>query len=130
MLGQIFVLIFKCLTNRKSGFIFQSCIPVDVMPGVYDPTNQFLPQQPLHKCMLPSAFSYSTIQSVTNPYEAKMGGLRLVYLKKGTILFPPCINIFRSLLHLLLWREHNFQRAILLVLTRIVCLYACLLEGA
>lgn len=55
-----------------------SCIPVDVMPGEYDPANQFLPQQPLHRCMLPSAFSYSTVQSVTNPYEAEIDGCRIL----------------------------------------------------
>ncbi|XP_066910523.1 DNA polymerase delta subunit 2-like [Clytia hemisphaerica] len=55
-----------------------SCVPVDVMPGEYDPTNQFLPQQPLHKCMLPSAFSYSTVQSVTNPYDIEIDGRRIL----------------------------------------------------
>ena len=58
---------------------FQSCVPVDIMPGEYDPTNQFLPQQPLHKCMFPTALSYSTVQGVPNPYKANIGGLRCVY---------------------------------------------------
>lgn len=55
-----------------------SCVPVDIMPGEYDPTNQFLPQQPLHKCMFPNALSYPTIQGVTNPYKAIVGGKRLL----------------------------------------------------
>ena len=28
-----------------------SSVPVDVMPGEFDPTNYTLPQQPLHPCM-------------------------------------------------------------------------------
>jgi len=51
-----------------------SCVPVDIMPGEFDPTNQFLPQQPMHKCMFPSALRYSTVQGVTNPYKACIGG--------------------------------------------------------
>jgi len=54
-----------------------SSVHVDIMPGEYDPTNQFLPQQPLHKCMLPKAHSYSTVQSVTNPYDCTVGGMRI-----------------------------------------------------
>lgn len=55
-----------------------SSVPVDIMPGEYDPTNQFLPQQPLHKCMLPKASAYSSVQSVTNPYKAVVGGVKLL----------------------------------------------------
>jgi len=55
-----------------------SCVHVDIMPGEYDPTNQFLPQQALHKCMFPNALQYSTVQSVTNPYKAVVGGLRMI----------------------------------------------------
>ncbi|XP_065659282.1 DNA polymerase delta subunit 2 isoform X2 [Hydra vulgaris] len=55
-----------------------STIPVDVMPGEFDPTNQFLPQQPLHKCMFPKSLGHSTVQSVTNPYQSMIGGLRVL----------------------------------------------------
>ena len=51
-----------------------SCVPVDLMAGECDPANQFLPQQPLHKCMFPCALRYNTVQSVTNPYRATVGG--------------------------------------------------------
>lgn len=54
-----------------------SSVPIDVMPGAHDPTNQFLPQQPLHKCMFSSVLSYPYVQSVTNPYEAVIGGVRI-----------------------------------------------------
>ena len=53
-------------------------MPVDVMPGEYDPANHFMPQQPLHKCMFPKALSYPTVKSVSNPYEAVVGGMRYV----------------------------------------------------
>ena len=53
-------------------------VPVDVMPGQFDPSNHALPQQPMHHCMFPLAAAYPTVQSVTNPYEAQVGGVRLV----------------------------------------------------
>lgn len=51
-------------------------VPVDVMPGEFDPTNYTLPQQPLHPCMFPLATAYSTLQLVTNPYQATIDGVR------------------------------------------------------
>jgi DNA polymerase delta subunit 2 len=44
------------------------------MPGATDPANYALPQQPLHPCLLPLATQYSTLQLVTNPHEAWVGG--------------------------------------------------------
>lgn len=61
-------------------FILQlsACVPVDIMPGEYDPANHTMPQQPLHRCMFPQAAALSTFQSVTNPYEAIIGGIRIL----------------------------------------------------
>ncbi|XP_065065704.1 DNA polymerase delta subunit 2-like [Rhopilema esculentum] len=53
-------------------------VPVDIMPGEYDPANHFMPQQPLHKCMFPKALSYPTVKSMSNPYEASIGGVRFL----------------------------------------------------
>ncbi|XP_069475054.1 DNA polymerase delta subunit 2 [Ambystoma mexicanum] len=53
-------------------------VPVDVMPGQYDPTNYTLPQQPLHHCMFPQAAVYSTLHLVTNPYQAVIDGVRFL----------------------------------------------------
>ncbi|XP_032498810.1 DNA polymerase delta subunit 2 isoform X1 [Phocoena sinus] len=53
-------------------------VPVDVMPGEFDPTNYTLPQQPLHPCMFPLATAYSTLQLVTNPYQATIDGVRFL----------------------------------------------------
>ncbi|KAF6086599.1 DNA polymerase delta 2, accessory subunit [Phyllostomus discolor] len=48
------------------------------MPGEFDPTNYTLPQQPLHPCMFPLATAYSTLQLVTNPYQATIDGVRFL----------------------------------------------------
>ncbi|XP_074837778.1 DNA polymerase delta subunit 2 isoform X2 [Carettochelys insculpta] len=53
-------------------------VPVDVMPGEFDPTNYTLPQQPLHQCMFPLASAFSTLQLVTNPYQADIDGVRFL----------------------------------------------------
>ncbi|XP_041473976.1 DNA polymerase delta subunit 2-like [Lytechinus variegatus] len=55
-----------------------SCIPVDLMAGDFDPANSSLPQQPFHRCMFPQSSVYSTFNSVTNPYEAKIAGMRVL----------------------------------------------------
>jgi DNA polymerase delta subunit 2 len=47
------------------------------MPGEGDPTNQALPQQPLHPCLFPEAkrFSPNTFASCTNPHDFTLGGV-------------------------------------------------------
>uniref|UniRef100_A0A8C4PZ91 DNA polymerase delta subunit 2 n=1 Tax=Eptatretus burgeri TaxID=7764 RepID=A0A8C4PZ91_EPTBU len=60
--------------------LFQLCTSVDVdaMPGEFDPANHTLPQQPLHRCMLPHSQPLSTLHLVTNPYEADIDGVRFL----------------------------------------------------
>ncbi|XP_056138752.1 DNA polymerase delta subunit 2 [Lampris incognitus] len=53
-------------------------VPVDVMPGQYDPTNYTIPQQPLHRCMFPLSSVYPTLQLTTNPYQANHDGVRFL----------------------------------------------------
>jgi DNA polymerase delta subunit 2 len=50
-------------------------VPVDVMPGEGDPTNQALPQQPLHPCLFPEAsrFAPATFAAATNPHDFSVG---------------------------------------------------------
>ncbi|KAK7933868.1 hypothetical protein WMY93_004764 [Mugilogobius chulae] len=55
-----------------------SSVPVDVMPGQHDPTNYTLPQQPLHRCMLPLSSVYPTLQLAPNPYQADIDGVRFL----------------------------------------------------
>ncbi len=59
-------------------FLSEICaygIPVDYIPGLYDPTNANWPQKPIHECLVPNAQSCTNmlIRS-TNPYEASIGG--------------------------------------------------------
>ena len=52
-------------------------VPVDVMPGEGDPTNQALPQQPLHPCLFPEAARFAACGSfaaATNPHDFSVGG--------------------------------------------------------
>lgn len=56
--------------------LFQASLPVDVMPGQFDPTNYTLPQQPLHRCMFPLSSVYPTLQLSSNPYIANIDGVR------------------------------------------------------
>ncbi|XP_064421674.1 DNA polymerase delta subunit 2 [Latimeria chalumnae] len=53
-------------------------VPVDVLPGEFDPTNYTFPQQPLHHCMFPMAAVYPTMQLVTNPFQAEIDGVRFL----------------------------------------------------
>lgn len=56
----------------------QASVPVDVMPGQYDPTNYTLPQQPLHRCMFPLSVPFPTLQLVSNPFQAVVDGVQWV----------------------------------------------------
>jgi DNA polymerase delta subunit 2 len=46
-----------------------AAVELDVMPGDLDPSNCFLPQQPIHPLLLRSASRQTTLKLVTNPYE-------------------------------------------------------------
>eukprot|EP00759_Apiculatamorpha_spiralis_P028912 PhF_6_TR31385/c0_g1_i1/m.45967/K02328/POLD2; DNA polymerase delta subunit 2 len=49
-------------------------VPVDLMSGATDPTNIFLPQQPMHPVLLKTSSHHSTLSLVTNPYEFSIIG--------------------------------------------------------
>jgi DNA polymerase delta subunit 2 len=51
-----------------------AAVPVSIMPGEHDPANFLLPQQPIHRCLLPSASRESNLHRVPNPYERAMDG--------------------------------------------------------
>ncbi|XP_028312792.1 DNA polymerase delta subunit 2 [Gouania willdenowi] len=59
-------------------FQLVASVPVDVMPGEFDPTNFTLPQQPLHRCMFPLSSSYPTLHLASNPYQADIDGVRFL----------------------------------------------------
>ncbi|KHJ40084.1 DNA polymerase epsilon subunit B [Trichuris suis] len=50
-------------------------IPVDLMPGETDPTNNLLPQQALHSCMFRKACRLPNFNRVTNPYCVSICGI-------------------------------------------------------
>eukprot|EP01018_Ginkgo_biloba_P029266 Gb_31965 [translate_table: standard] len=52
-----------------------AAMPVDIMPGVNDPANFSLPQQPLHKCLFSGASAYNTFVSATNPHQFDLDGV-------------------------------------------------------
>jgi len=54
-----------------------SC-PVDIMPGDSDPSNCFLPQQPLHPCLLPRTSRCPLAAFTPNPYEVVINGLTVL----------------------------------------------------
>lgn len=53
-------------------------VDVDVMPGVADPTNYSLPQQPLHHCLLPQSAALSTFTRCTNPHAFEVDGVHFL----------------------------------------------------
>ena len=52
-----------------------SSMPVDLMPGPSDPCNVSLPQQPFHRCLLPSTTCYQNLGRVTNPHHFTVDGV-------------------------------------------------------
>ncbi|CAH0388289.1 unnamed protein product [Bemisia tabaci] len=57
-------------------------VDVELMPGAFDPTNNSLPQQPLHFCMFPKASKNITFHGATNPHMFELGS-RLVVGTSG-----------------------------------------------
>lgn len=47
-------------------------IQIDLMPGIYDPSNFMLPQQPFHHCIFPESTKLTSFNCVTNPYECEI----------------------------------------------------------
>ncbi|GFH11406.1 uncharacterized protein HaLaN_06898, partial [Haematococcus lacustris] len=53
-------------------------LPLDIMPGAEDPTNVALPQQPLHRCLLPGSSRCPELVRATNPHAFQLDGVRLL----------------------------------------------------
>lgn len=45
------------------------------LPGAGDPANYSLPQQPLHRCLLPGSSPFPTLHRVTNPHDFSVDGV-------------------------------------------------------
>ncbi|XP_078095608.1 DNA polymerase delta subunit 2 isoform X2 [Mustelus asterias] len=78
-------------------------VPVDCMPGEFDPTNYTLPQQPLHRCMFPQSITYPTMQLVTNPYEADIDGVRFLGTAGQNVNDIFCYSSMEDHLEILEW---------------------------
>ncbi|KAJ3259265.1 DNA polymerase delta subunit 2 [Chytriomyces hyalinus] len=62
-----------------------SSVHVDVMPGSEDATNYALPQYAMPSGLFPKSRGFSSFQSVSNPYCASIGGVRLLGTSGQTI---------------------------------------------
>merc|ERR1712130_436985 len=49
-------------------------INIDLMPGILDPSDLLMPQQPFHQCLFPLSASFGTFKRVTNPYSIGIDG--------------------------------------------------------
>ncbi|XP_078421656.1 DNA polymerase delta subunit 2 isoform X1 [Cetorhinus maximus] len=78
-------------------------VPVDCMPGEFDPTNYALPQQPLHHCMFPQSITYPTMQLVTNPYQADIDGVRFLGTAGQNVKDIFCYSSMEDHLEILEW---------------------------
>ncbi|XP_072913398.1 DNA polymerase delta subunit 2 [Hemitrygon akajei] len=78
-------------------------VPVDCMPGEFDPTNYTLPQQPLHHCMFPQAVTYPTMHLVTNPYQADIDGVRFLGTAGQNVNDIFCYSSMEDHLEILQW---------------------------
>ncbi|KAF9362854.1 DNA polymerase delta subunit 2 [Mortierella sp. NVP85] len=74
-------------TTILDRFLVEVCssMPVDIMPGDDDPSSATIPQQPLHTALVQSARTYSTFQSVTNPYWSSIDNVTLLGTSGQTI---------------------------------------------
>lgn len=53
-------------------------LPIDIMPGLNDPSNFALPQQPLHRCLFPGSATYNTFRSSPNPHSFQLDNVRFL----------------------------------------------------
>jgi DNA polymerase delta subunit 2 len=89
--------------------VMASCVPIDVLPGDTDPTNCFLPQQPLHPCLLPQTSIKGNANFTTNPYQVNINGLTIIGTSGQTLddigkyaAFDSPLEILERTLH---WRH-------------------------
>ena len=84
-------------------------VDVDVMPGVADPTNYSLPQQPLHRCLLPQSSSMSTFNRCTNPHAFEVDGVHFLGTSGQNVDDVMMYSTYDSpadiLEHMLSWRH-------------------------
>lgn len=68
--------------------LFQSILPVDLMPGKGDPTNDLWPQQPIPRVIFQKSIkNQGNFRTVTNPYKFKLADIQFVGTSGSTLLF-------------------------------------------
>ncbi|KAL5114767.1 DNA polymerase delta small subunit Cdc1 [Pleosporales sp. CAS-2024a] len=85
-------------TDRLDTFLAEllPTLPITLLPGISDPSNVALPQQPLHPALFPKSRAYAEVPStgldsihgldtVTNPWEGDIEGLRCLGTSGQTI---------------------------------------------
>ena len=84
-------------------------VDVDIMPGVADPTNYSLPQQPLHRCLLPQSAALSTLTRCTNPHAFEVDGVHFLGTSGQNVDDVMMYSTYESpadiLEQMLLWRH-------------------------
>jgi DNA polymerase II small subunit/DNA polymerase delta subunit B len=51
---------------------------VDILPGMTDPANVALPQQPFHPCIFPHSSRFSSLERVPNPSQFKLDNISIL----------------------------------------------------
>jgi DNA polymerase delta subunit 2 len=66
--------------HDADALLYELCehVDLDIMPGVADPTNYSLPQQPFHRCLLPQTTSLSSLTRCTNPHSFEMDNVQFL----------------------------------------------------
>jgi hypothetical protein len=60
-------------------------LPIELMPGQFDPSNYALPQQPFHPCLFPIASTYTSVTFATNPNLFSVDGVTFLGTSGQTI---------------------------------------------
>ena len=67
--SQIFKFqILKLTVNNYTDNLAAS-VPVDILPGEFDPSNYNLPRQPLNSCLFSLSSKFSTFNRVSSPHS-------------------------------------------------------------
>ena len=64
---------FDLLISQSLGSVY-----IDIMPGLTDPSNLSLPQQPFNSCLFPQGSRFNSLNLVTNPHSFDIDGHNIV----------------------------------------------------
>ncbi|XP_067642885.1 DNA polymerase delta subunit 2 [Eurosta solidaginis] len=99
--------VFEAIRSLDNCFAcWSKSVPIDIMPGAYDPANFMLPQQPFHQFMFPKASKCTSFRSVPNPYACALdkvnitgcSGQNIHDLLRSTMIEEPLEALRRTLI--------------------------------